>query len=219
MAFRKYILFNVYDENNNVIQQDPYNVVSAVTKKAFDDSTIESNLLLEKDATYYTNGHYYVTLQDLKYINDTVYYLEVVVIYVSGGEEKTLKKYFKPRGIDIKGPDTGFRDRLAFDVTEVFLGFEFAEEITYTPKGQSSKDIRALIVRNRIEPGSEDQGRILQNQAEIYITNDDVYGVTSVDKGNDEVSFAEIEGGTPISWVVVGILKKDSGMWRLLLQK
>ena len=96
---------------------------------------------------------------------------------------------------------------------------EFAEEIEYTPKGEVPKSIKAVIVRRRLDPAGEDQGRILQGQAELFIVNDDTYGVTSVDQGNDEVSFPEIEGGTSISWVVIDVLHKDEGCWHLLVQK
>jgi hypothetical protein len=110
--------------------------------------------------------------------------------------------------------------QLPEDSKRIFLNSdEFAEEITYAPKAGSPKTIKAIVVRQRLDSGSEDQGRILRNQAEIYIANDATGGVTSVDKGDDEASFPEIPGGSSVSWVVIDILGTDDGMWHLLLEK
>ena len=58
------------------------------------------------------------------------------------------------------------KDQFSVDVINCFLNTaEFAEVITYAPEGGAAKDINAIVVRGRLEPGSEDQGRGLQNQA------------------------------------------------------
>lgn len=113
-----------------------------------------------------------------------------------------------------------FKSDLAQDAAKTFLNSdEFAEEITYTPKGGTAKVIKAVVNRKRIDPASEDAGRILINQCEIFIANDATAGVTSVNKGGDLVSLAEAIGGTQIDWVVADILAQDEGAWQLLLQK
>jgi hypothetical protein len=113
-----------------------------------------------------------------------------------------------------------FKDNLAQDVAETFLNSdEFAEEITYTPKGGAAKVIKALVNRKRIDPAYEDAGRVLLNQCEIFIANDETSGVASVNKGEDLVSLAEVIGGAVIDWVVADILGQDEGVWHLLLQK
>ncbi|MFA5346131.1 MAG: hypothetical protein WC315_07650 [Candidatus Omnitrophota bacterium] len=113
-----------------------------------------------------------------------------------------------------------FKDNLAQDATKTFLNSdEFAEEITYTPKGGIAKVIKALVNRKRIDPAYEDAGRVLLNQFEIFIANDETSGVASINKGEDLVSLAEVIGGISIDWVVADILGQDEGAWHLLLQK
>ncbi len=113
-----------------------------------------------------------------------------------------------------------FKDNLAQDAAKTFLNSdEFAEEITYTPKGGIAKVIKALVNRKRIDPAYEDAGRVLLNQFEIFIANDETSGVASINKGEDLVSLAEVIGGTSIDWIVADILGQDEGAWHLLLQK
>jgi len=109
------------------------------------------------------------------------------------------------------------KDRFSADVIDCFLNTaEFAEVITYTPQGQAAKDINAIVVRGRLEPGSEDQGRGLQNQAEIYIANDAVEGVTSVDKKYDRITLDDVEG-TIREARIIEVLHRDAGAWHLLV--
>ena len=109
------------------------------------------------------------------------------------------------------------KDQFSLDVINCFLNTaEFAEVITYTPEGQSAKDIDAIVVRGRLEPGSEDQGRGLQNQVEIYIANDATEGVTSVDKKDDRITLNDVEG-TSRDVRIIEVLHKDEGSWHLLV--
>lgn len=109
------------------------------------------------------------------------------------------------------------KGRFSADVIDCFLNTaEFAEVITYTPQGQAAKDINAIVVRGRLEPGSEDQGRGLQNQVEIYIANDAVEGVTSVDKKDDRITLDDVEG-TIREARIIEVLHKDAGAWHLLV--
>lgn len=113
-----------------------------------------------------------------------------------------------------------FKTKLTTDFKSVFLNRdEYAENIKYTPSGQSQRTIKAIVIRKRLSSSGEDTGRILQNQAEIYIANDSTYGVTSVDKGDDIVAMPEIEGGSDINWAIIDILEKDGGCWHLLIGK
>jgi uncharacterized phosphosugar-binding protein len=113
-----------------------------------------------------------------------------------------------------------FKSQLAQDAIKAFLdGAAFAEDITYTPKVGVPKIIKAVIIRKRIDPANEDSGRVLLNQAEVFLANDAVSGVTSINKGGDVVSFAETIGGAAITWVVADILEHDEGIWHLLAQK
>lgn len=113
-----------------------------------------------------------------------------------------------------------FKTQMATDAINCFLNTnELAESITYTPKNGAAKSIKAIIIRNRLDSGGEDSGRILRYQGEVFVANDATNGVTSVNKGDDEVSFPEVIGGSSISWVVLDILGMDDGMWHLLVGK
>jgi hypothetical protein len=112
------------------------------------------------------------------------------------------------------------KSQIAQDAVNAFLNTnEFAEEITYTPKGGAPKIIKAVIIRKRLDPAYEDTGRVLINQGEVFVANDAVSGVASINKGGDIVSFAETIGGTAINWIVADILDHDEGLWHLLVQK
>lgn len=113
-----------------------------------------------------------------------------------------------------------FKTQLAADMSVVFLNSdEFAEDITYTPDGGAPVAIKAIVTRQGADPGSEDQGRILQNRAEILIANHATAGVTSVKKGADKVQFPPRLGGSDATWVVVDVLGQDPGAWNLLVQR
>jgi len=91
---------------------------------------------------------------------------------------------------------------------------EFAEEIEYAPYGQWPITIKAVIVREQLEPGSENMARSLRREAEVYILNDEDEGVTSIDKKNDRITLTDTEGDEIIARVTE-ILQKDDSMWRL----
>ena len=113
-----------------------------------------------------------------------------------------------------------FKDIIKSDAINTILNTdEFAVEIVYTPFDQDAKTIKAIIVRGSIEPGSEDQGRILQKQAEIHIANDADVGVSSVDISGDIVSFPVRIGEDAVDWAVIEIIKKDVGLWQLKVQR
>ena len=113
-----------------------------------------------------------------------------------------------------------FKDQMTQDSVKAFLNsYEFAETITYTPKNGTAKAIKAVINRKRINPAGEDVGRVLVNQSEVFIANDDTNGVSSINKGGDIVSFAESAGGAVIDRAVIDVLGQDEGMWHLLVQK
>jgi hypothetical protein len=113
-----------------------------------------------------------------------------------------------------------FKDQLKQDMANSFLNsYEFAEDITYTPKNGTPKSIKAVINRKRLNPAAEDIGRVLTNQGEIFLANHSTGGVVAVNKGGDVVSFPDSVGGSPVDWAVIDVLGQDEGMWHLLVQK
>ena len=96
---------------------------------------------------------------------------------------------------------------------------EFAEDI-FIPYAGGSRSIKAVVIRERLDPGTQDAGRMLGRKAEIYIANDDTHGVIAVSKGMDTVQMPAREGeSTLVEWSVVEIISKDSGAWHLLVQR
>ena len=109
------------------------------------------------------------------------------------------------------------KDQLPLDSVNTFLNAdEFAEEITYTPSGGVPKIIKAVIVREGLEPSSENASRSLRKQAEIHIANDDVNGVTQVDKKDDRVTLNDVEGSAREARINE-VLASDNGMWHLMV--
>lgn len=109
------------------------------------------------------------------------------------------------------------KTQLSIDTVKIYLNSdEFAESITYTPEGGGPKSIKAVIVRERLDPGSENVSRSLRNQAEVYIANDETAGITSIDKKDDRVTLNDIEGN-PKEARINEILHKDEGIWHLLV--
>jgi len=93
---------------------------------------------------------------------------------------------------------------------------EFAETIEYAPYGKWPKAIKAVIVRERLDPGSENMGRSLRNEAEVYILNDETDGISSIDKKNDRITLPDIEGNEKEARIKE-VLHKDEATWRLLV--
>ena len=113
-----------------------------------------------------------------------------------------------------------FKDQMKSDAANVFLNTdEFAEVITYTPKGGTAKQIPASVNRRWLDSSNQDAGRLLKDQVEISIANHPEFGVESINKGGDQVSMPLVIGGPNVDFLVVDILKEDEGMWQLLLQK
>ena len=113
------------------------------------------------------------------------------------------------------------KTEMVSDARNTFLNSgEFAETISYTPKGGSAKSIKAIVERSRLDSSSQDSGRIVGRQAEIWIANHATDGVASITKGEDLVSMpVHNEGGANVDWRVIDVMHKDEGVWQLLLQR
>ena len=137
------------------------------------------------------------------------------VQYGAGGNELTGSYVPTPlTTLSIAG--VNFDSKLLDDAKLAFLNAsEFAEVISYTPFGGAAKLLSALIVRERLESKGPDHSISITRGAEIFVANDAVSGVTSINKNNDKVSFPVQIGGPPVIWTVVEILQHDEGMWHL----
>lgn len=107
--------------------------------------------------------------------------------------------------------------KLKTDALNVFLGEEFGEDITYTPGGGSAKTIKAIVAKDALGPGSENSGRTLRNQAEVYIANDTVKGMSEINRRDDRLSITDREGSVR-TVRVARVIGSDTGMWHLLVE-
>ncbi len=91
-----------------------------------------------------------------------------------------------------------FRDQLDADMTAVFLNpDEFAEAVTWTPKGGAGESINALVNRERLTTRPTDGGVALSWALTITVKRGDV---EPFNRNGDTVSVAEVYGGTPVTW-------------------
>lgn len=109
------------------------------------------------------------------------------------------------------------KGQLAQDGHGVFLNTdEFAEKITYTVEGSGSRVIRAIVVRYELAPAEENINRSLKKQAEVYIANNAVEGVTQISKKDDRITLKDTEGFDREARIN-DVLNRDEGMWHLLV--
>ncbi len=111
-----------------------------------------------------------------------------------------------------------FKSQIKEDALNYFLNTnEFAEEITYIPAGGISRIIKALVNRGQIAPGRQDEQRTLQNQAELFVLNDETQGISQINKKDDRITFTDLEGDTK-ECRIVEVLDKDEALWHLLVE-
>jgi len=109
------------------------------------------------------------------------------------------------------------KDQMALDAKTVFLnGGEFAEQITYTPSGETAKTIKAVVVRKELAPADENSGRSLKNQAEVFISSDGTEGVSAINQKDDRITVSDVEGVSKEARIN-DILGSDGGLWHLLV--
>ncbi len=110
-----------------------------------------------------------------------------------------------------------FKDALSQNAQRVFLNTdEFAEQVIYTPSGGFAKTIKAVIVRKDLSPADENTGRSLKNQAEVFISTDSVTGVSSINRRDDRITLADVEGILREARIN-DVLGRDDGMWHLVV--
>lgn len=87
---------------------------------------------------------------------------------------------------------------------------ELAELVKYYPYGKWPLTIKAVIVRERLDPGSENLARSLRNEAELYLLNDETEGVVSIDKVNDRITILDTEGDEVVARIIEVIGKDEA---------
>jgi len=111
-----------------------------------------------------------------------------------------------------------FKSQLKEDALSCFLNTnEFAENITYIIAGGSIRIIKALVNRGQIKPSREDSLRTLQNQAELFVLNDEASGTSLINKKDDKIILTDLEGDTK-ECRIVEVLNKDDALWHLLVE-
>ena len=111
----------------------------------------------------------------------------------------------------------GFKSMVLADIqTTVLNSDEFAETVTYKPLAAAQKSIKAVVFRNELRPiDLMTAGRGLVKTCRVIIANDATTGMTAVNKGQDKISFPEIDGGTPIDWLIHRVIGSDFSVWDL----
>lgn len=108
-----------------------------------------------------------------------------------------------------------FNIQLAVDAAGVFLQ-EFSEQITYTPHGDVSKTIKAVIDRSPVRILEHGGRQFSQKVIELWIINNATNGVSSVKPGFDTVAFkVRLSDECDTTVRVVTVLESDRGMWHL----
>lgn len=111
-----------------------------------------------------------------------------------------------------------FKSQLKGDALNCLLNTnEFAESITYIPAGCSSRLIKAIVNRGQIKPSREDSLRTLQNQAELFVLNDEAAGISLINKKDDKIVLTDLEGDTK-EGRIAEVLNKDDALWHLLVE-
>lgn len=106
------------------------------------------------------------------------------------------------------------RDLISSDASTVFCNVDdFAEAVTYYPRGGGSRSINAVVVREPVEQYPQDEVTALAVY-EVHITNDDVLGISSVelDTGGDAIAFPPRDGKDAVKKQITRILSQDHGM-------
>lgn len=111
------------------------------------------------------------------------------------------------------------KTRITSDYAVFLNSDEFAESISYTPTGESAKSIKAVVVRENVNPDTQTQGRVMQRECELYIATDSTAGVETVTKGADTASFPVHYGGSNVTWQVADVIGKDDGIWHLRMTR
>lgn len=104
------------------------------------------------------------------------------------------------------------RDTISEDATGVFLDVDaFAESVTYTPRGGSTRSILAIVEREDQE--SDDAGAVVPVFF-VRVANDSTYGISSdeINLGGDTVTLPPRDGKTSEIRAVVRIIEQDHGM-------
>lgn len=108
------------------------------------------------------------------------------------------------------------KDQIKQDGIDVFLNSgEFAEEITYA-YDTGSKVIKAIVVRYELAPAEENINRSLKKQAEVFIANDDITGVSVINKSDDRITLKDTQG-VDHEARINDLINSDDGMWHLLV--
>lgn len=131
-----------------------------------------------------------------------------------------------------------FLSQMALDAERVhFNPLEAGETITYIAKradhveataaaGSGDKTVRARVIRNKANPGVNDNGPngiggrpIPVNGVHFYVSKDATDGIVNVQKRLDRVKIPIDKGGAPVDMLVKRILSEELGTWGLEAMK
>lgn len=93
---------------------------------------------------------------------------------------------------------------------------EFAQEVTYTPKGGSPRTINAIVSEEPLDSNAQDSNRGVYQKARVHVLNDATQGTDNPKRG-DRITMRSNPGAAEVVWVVEAILSGDDAMFELLV--
>lgn len=105
-------------------------------------------------------------------------------------------------------------DTIAADALAVFCNADdFAEDVTYYPRGGAARAISAVVIRETLAIVSEDGDNVIP-MFEVHVANNATSGISSAELnlGGDSVEFAIRVGVSVTRRTITKLLGHDEGM-------
>jgi hypothetical protein len=106
-------------------------------------------------------------------------------------------------------------DLIESDAATVFCNTnDFAETVTYYPRGGGSRSINAVVSREQIATFGPDGGQINLPSFQVHVANSATTGISSseLNMGGDEIELPPRDGKTAVRKQIMQLLIQDHGM-------
>lgn len=106
-------------------------------------------------------------------------------------------------------------DLIESDAVTVFCNTsDFAEAVTYYPRGGGSRSINAVVSREQIATFGPDGGQINLPSFQVHVANSATTGISSseLNMGGDEIELPPRDGKTAVRKQIMQLLIQDHGM-------
>lgn len=106
------------------------------------------------------------------------------------------------------------RATIITDATAVFTATDdFAELVVYRPYQGTTRQIKAVVIRQLAETISDEENRVVP-VFEVHVVNSECSGIGSgeINLGGDRIDIAARVGNIPLPRSIVQIIDQDEGM-------